>query len=36
VSATASEEQRLVDDLDKRLLIGGEWRDATGGGTLEV
>jgi succinate-semialdehyde dehydrogenase/glutarate-semialdehyde dehydrogenase len=33
VSAT---EQSVVDRVEKRLLIGGEWRDATGGGTFEV
>ena len=29
-------EQSVVDGVEKRLLIGGEWRDATGGGTFEV
>jgi len=32
----ASEEQTVVENVEKRLYIGGEWRDATGGGTLEV
>jgi succinate-semialdehyde dehydrogenase / glutarate-semialdehyde dehydrogenase len=32
----ATEEQTVVDKVQKRLHIGGEWRDATGGGTLEV
>ncbi len=26
----------VIDNAPKQLLIGGEWRDATGGGTLEV
>jgi succinate-semialdehyde dehydrogenase/glutarate-semialdehyde dehydrogenase len=29
-------EQRVVDDVPKSLLIGGEWRDATGASTLPV
>ncbi len=29
-------EQSVVEGVEKRLLIGGEWRDATGGGTFEV
>src|SRR5919109_876541 len=32
----ATREQEVVDKVDKRLYIGGEWRDASGGGTLEV
>jgi succinate-semialdehyde dehydrogenase / glutarate-semialdehyde dehydrogenase len=32
----ATEEQTVVDAVDKRLYIGGEWRDASGGATLEV
>jgi succinate-semialdehyde dehydrogenase / glutarate-semialdehyde dehydrogenase len=32
----ATEEQTVVDAVEKRLYIGGEWRDATGGATLEV
>jgi succinate-semialdehyde dehydrogenase/glutarate-semialdehyde dehydrogenase len=32
----ATEEQTVVEKVQKKLLIGGEWRDATGGGTLEV
>jgi succinate-semialdehyde dehydrogenase/glutarate-semialdehyde dehydrogenase len=32
----ATEEQTVVDGVEKRLYIGGEWRDASGGGTLEV
>ncbi len=34
--AIATNEQTVVDGVEKRLYIGGEWRDATGGGTLEV
>ncbi|MEA3035950.1 MAG: succinate-semialdehyde dehydrogenase / glutarate-semialdehyde dehydrogenase, partial [Sphingomonadales bacterium] len=26
----------VVDNVEKRLLIGGEWRDASGAGTLSV
>jgi succinate-semialdehyde dehydrogenase/glutarate-semialdehyde dehydrogenase len=32
----ATEERTVVEKVEKRLYIGGEWRDATGGGTLEV
>src|SRR5687767_2963215 len=32
----ASDEQATVDAAPKQLLIGGEWRDATGGATLAV
>jgi succinate-semialdehyde dehydrogenase / glutarate-semialdehyde dehydrogenase len=35
-SGLATEEQTVVDAVEKRLYIGGEWRDATGGATLEV
>jgi succinate-semialdehyde dehydrogenase / glutarate-semialdehyde dehydrogenase len=31
----ATQEQTVVDKVEKRLYIGGEWRDASGG-TLEV
>ena len=34
--AVATREQEVVDKVEKRLLIGGEWRDATGGATLAV
>jgi succinate-semialdehyde dehydrogenase/glutarate-semialdehyde dehydrogenase len=34
--AIATEEQTVVDKVQKKLYIGGEWRDASGGGTLEV
>ena len=32
----ATSEQTVVDGVNKQLFIGGEWRDATGGGTLPV
>jgi succinate-semialdehyde dehydrogenase/glutarate-semialdehyde dehydrogenase len=35
-SDTAAREASVVDAVPTRLLIGGEWRDATGGGTLDV
>jgi succinate-semialdehyde dehydrogenase/glutarate-semialdehyde dehydrogenase len=31
-----SQEQQVVESVDKRLFIGGEWRDASGGRTLTV
>jgi succinate-semialdehyde dehydrogenase / glutarate-semialdehyde dehydrogenase len=34
--AIATEEQTVVDKVEKKLYIGGEWRDASGGDTLEV
>ena len=30
------QEQKVVDAVDKRLFIGGEWRDAASGATLTV
>jgi succinate-semialdehyde dehydrogenase/glutarate-semialdehyde dehydrogenase len=33
---TATEEHRVVEAVPKQLLIGGEWRDADGGGTFRV
>ena len=30
------EERKVVEAVPKQLLIGGEWRDATGGSTYEV
>ena len=33
---TSSQEQSVVESVPQRLLIGGEWRDASGGGTLPV
>ncbi len=35
-SQIATEEQQVVEKVQNKLYIGGEWRDATGGGTLEV
>jgi succinate-semialdehyde dehydrogenase/glutarate-semialdehyde dehydrogenase len=32
----ATEEQTVVEKVQRKLFIGGQWRDATGGGTLEV
>src|SRR3954454_16365774 len=32
----ATREQEVVDKVEKRLYIGGEWRDASGGATLGV
>jgi succinate-semialdehyde dehydrogenase/glutarate-semialdehyde dehydrogenase len=32
----ATEEQTVVDKVSKQLYIGGEWREASGAGTLEV
>ena len=32
----ATEEQTVVDKVAKKLYIGGEWRDASGGGTLNL
>src|SRR5919201_1188425 len=31
----ATREQEVLDKVEKRLYIGGEWRDASGGGTLD-
>ena len=33
---TATQEQAAVEAVPRQLLIGGEWRDATGGATLSV
>jgi succinate-semialdehyde dehydrogenase / glutarate-semialdehyde dehydrogenase len=32
----ATQEQTVIDRVEKRLYIGGEWRDASEGGTLTV
>ncbi len=32
----ATEEQQVVEKVQNKLYIGGEWRDASGGGTLSV
>src|SRR5256714_664227 len=34
--AIATREQEVVDSVSKGLLIGGEWRDASGGDTFAV
>jgi succinate-semialdehyde dehydrogenase / glutarate-semialdehyde dehydrogenase len=34
--SVATREQEVLDAVEKRLYIGGEWRDASGGGTLPV
>jgi len=34
--STATSEQMVVDGVNKQLFIGGEWRNASGGGTLFV
>jgi succinate-semialdehyde dehydrogenase / glutarate-semialdehyde dehydrogenase len=34
--AIATAEQQVVDAVEKKLYIGGEWRDASDGATLEV
>ena len=33
---TETAERTVVDGVEKRLFVGGEWREATGGGTLTV
>jgi succinate-semialdehyde dehydrogenase/glutarate-semialdehyde dehydrogenase len=35
-TATSSQEQQVLDKVPTQLFIGGEWRDARGGGTLDV
>ena len=34
--AIATQEQQVVEQVEKRLYIGGEWRDAAGGATFPV
>ena len=36
MSTQTTEEQRVIDNVNKQLFIAGEWRDATEGGTLAV
>ena len=36
MSTQTTEEQRVIDNVNKQLFIGGEWRDAAEGGTLAV
>src|ERR1700744_6512023 len=33
---TAADEKRVLDAAPHQLFIGGEWRDATGGKTLDI
>ena len=33
---TATQEKSIVDSVPRGLFIGGEWRDASGGETLDV
>jgi succinate-semialdehyde dehydrogenase/glutarate-semialdehyde dehydrogenase len=35
-SVTAADEKRVIDAAPHQLFIGGEWRDATGGKTIDV
>ena len=36
MATVSRHEDAVVDEVPKRLFIGGEWRDAAGGGTLAV
>src|SRR5690242_10757552 len=36
MSITAEQERSIVGSVPAQLYIGGEWRDASGGATLEV
>ena len=36
MSITADKERTVLDSIPAQLYIGGEWRDASGGATLEV
>jgi succinate-semialdehyde dehydrogenase/glutarate-semialdehyde dehydrogenase len=36
MTITADNEKTVVDSVPAQLFIGGEWRDATGGATLDV
>ena len=36
MSITADQEQSTLTNAPNQLFVGGEWRDATGGATLEV
>ena len=36
LAAGAAEEQAVLERVPRQLYIGGQWRDATGGGTLTV
>jgi succinate-semialdehyde dehydrogenase / glutarate-semialdehyde dehydrogenase len=34
--STRTSEQSVIDGVKKLLFIGGEWRESSGGGTLDV
>ena len=36
MSITADQEKSVLTDVPTQLYVGGEWRDATGGATLDV
>jgi succinate-semialdehyde dehydrogenase/glutarate-semialdehyde dehydrogenase len=36
MSITADQEKRVLTNVNTQLFIGGEWREATGGATLDV
>jgi succinate-semialdehyde dehydrogenase/glutarate-semialdehyde dehydrogenase len=36
VAVTPTDERRVIDAAPKQLLIGGHWRDAAGGGRIDV
>ncbi len=36
MATTQAREAEVLDAVPTQLLIGGEWRDASGGGTLAV
>ncbi|HYH91047.1 MAG TPA: NAD-dependent succinate-semialdehyde dehydrogenase, partial [Solirubrobacteraceae bacterium] len=36
MSITADQEKSVLTNVKNQLYIGGEWRDATGGATLDV
>jgi succinate-semialdehyde dehydrogenase/glutarate-semialdehyde dehydrogenase len=36
MSTTADQEKRVLTNVNSQLFIGGEWREATGGATLDV
>ncbi|MDX6286266.1 MAG: succinate-semialdehyde dehydrogenase / glutarate-semialdehyde dehydrogenase [Frankiales bacterium] len=36
MAATPDDERRVIDAAPKQLLIGGRWRDASGGATIEI
>ena len=36
MSITADQEKRALTNVNTQLFIGGEWREASGGATLDV